>query len=39
MNFGLSPMRGRADQQPVNVGAELPALFPFGYGLHYSRHW
>ena len=28
-----------ADQQPINVGDGKPALFPFGYGLHYSRHW
>ena len=24
-----------ADQQPINVGDGKPALFPFGYGLHY----
>lgn len=28
-----------ADQQPINVGDGQPALFPFGYGLHYPRHW
>jgi beta-glucosidase len=26
-----------ADQQPINVGDGKPALFPFGYGLHYHR--
>ncbi|UOZ10236.1 glycoside hydrolase family 3 N-terminal domain-containing protein [Amycolatopsis sp. WQ 127309] len=28
-----------AGQQPINVGDGQPALFPFGYGLHYPRHW
>ncbi|MBE8520790.1 glycoside hydrolase family 3 C-terminal domain-containing protein [Amycolatopsis sp. H6(2020)] len=28
-----------ADQQPINVGDGKPALFPFGFGLRYSRHW
>ncbi|MEV4312619.1 glycoside hydrolase family 3 N-terminal domain-containing protein [Actinocrispum sp. NPDC049592] len=27
-----------ADQQPINVGDGKPALFPFGYGLHYLHH-
>ena len=27
-----------AGQQPINVGAELPALFPFGFGLWYPHH-
>jgi beta-glucosidase len=27
-----------ADQEPINVGDGKPALFPFGYGLHYRRH-
>lgn len=28
-----------ADQQPINVGDGKPELFPYGYGLHYPRHW
>ncbi|WP_290057875.1 glycoside hydrolase family 3 protein [Amycolatopsis solani] len=31
-------MRG-ADQQPINVGDGKSALFPYGFGLHYPRHW
>jgi beta-glucosidase len=27
-----------ADQEPINAGDGKPALFPFGYGLHYRGH-
>jgi beta-glucosidase-like glycosyl hydrolase len=28
-----------ADQQLINGGDGMPALFPFGFGLRYPRHW